>query len=91
VVPKCFKDQIEKIQSEIEEIHLKLKQEKDKVKINGLRNRKMKLSAEIAKFFVPISFYNARNSLLKWNIDIPFADIEYNHEKGVMKRDIVIL
>ncbi len=91
VVPKCFRDRIEKIQSEIKEINLKLKQEKDKVKINSLRNRKLKLSAEIAKFFVPISFYNAKKSLLTGNADIPFADIEYNYEKGVMKRDIVIL
>jgi len=91
VVPKCFKDRIEKIQSEIKEINLKLKQEKDKFKVNSFRNRKLKLSAEIAKFFVPISFYNAKNSLVKGNTDIPFADIEYNDEKGVMKKDIVIL
>jgi CRISPR-associated endonuclease/helicase Cas3 len=91
VVPKCFKDQIEMIQSEIKKSNLKLKQEKDKVKINILRNRKLKLTAEMAKFFVPISFYNAKNSLLTGNTDIPFADIEYDYKKGVMKIDIIIL
>lgn len=91
VVPKCFRDQIEKIQSKIKKINQKFKQEKAMIKVKSLRNRKLNLNAEITKFFVPISFYNAKNSLLTGNTDIPFADIEYDYEKGVMKRDIVIL
>lgn len=91
VVPKCFRGRIERIQAEIKKINLKLKQEKDKVKIHRLRNKKLNLNAKITKFFVPISFYNAKNCLLKGNTDIPFADIEYDYEKGVMKKDIVIL
>lgn len=91
VVPICFRERIEKIQSKIKKINLKLKQEKDIIKSNSLKNRKLNLNAKIIKFFVPISFYNAKNSLLKGNTDIPFADIEYDYEKGVMKKDIVIL
>jgi len=91
VVPKCFRERIGKIQSEIKKINLRLKQEKNMIKVNRLRNRKLNLNAEITKSFVPISFYNAKNSLLRGNTDIPFADIEYNYEKGVIKRDVVIL
>lgn len=80
-----------KIQKELIVINDKLKSEKDKAQVENLRNKKLRLNTQIAQFFVPISFYNAKSSLIKGNIDIPFADIEYDSKKGVTKKNVVIL
>ncbi|MFQ6121128.1 MAG: CRISPR-associated helicase Cas3', partial [Methanosarcinales archaeon] len=93
VVPKCFKERVEETQKEIGRINQDLSMTKNTQERERLRNEKLNLTANLTKYFVPISFYNAKTTLLKEMGRIPFADLEYHLEKGIVKedKDIVII
>ena len=82
VIPVCFQEKIEEIQKEIEEINEKIRKENEEQKIKELKNKRLKLSAEKAKYFVPVTFYNVKDTLMTIE-KIPFVDLDYDSQYGI--------
>jgi len=82
VIPISFQEKIEEIQKEIEEINKKIRKENDEQKIKELKNERLKLSAEKAKYFVPVTFYNVKDTLMTIE-KIPFVDLDYDSQYGI--------
>lgn len=94
VIPIKFKDEIEEINNRINEIKDVLKIERKK----ELKEKILNLSATRAKYFVPLTFYNVKDNLLKTEEKrILFVDLDYDPDYGVKgkgvrtKREVLII
>lgn len=82
VVPIKFKDEIEKINDRINKIKDKIKGRKKESKEEILN-----LSATRAKYFVPLTFYNVKDNLLKTEERrIIFVDLDYDSCYGIKSK-----
>jgi len=85
VIPICFKDKIEEIQKEFKEVNKKIQEARNEKERERFKNKQLELSAERAKYFVPITFYNVKDTLVQIE-QTPFVHLDYDSIYGVKAR-----
>lgn len=95
VVPFVFKEKVEKLWGNIQHLNEKIKRTIDKVKKDAIIQKRLNLSAKLEEYFVPLSLYNIRESMIQQE---PFivVDLKYDQKLGLMpprkvKPEIIII